>query len=93
MERQVRGELLTEWKKWRTKAESREEMFPGARDREAFPDGPVLEVRVYSCPAPFVVEAEIDRTIGGLNGRGSVGRYLITPWHAYTIFELRTWVS
>jgi hypothetical protein len=86
-------DLQTEWRASRADAEREKERFPGQRDRIAFPDGPSLQVKACSCRGALVVYAEIDRTIGGLNGRGTIGRYLVTPWRVYILSERRTWVS
>jgi hypothetical protein len=93
LERHLDADLKKEWREWRDKAETEREPWPGAKDRLAFAGGPNLKVRVISCPAPFICIAEVDRTIGGLNGRGAVGKYLITPWRTYTLSEDDTWVS
>lgn len=93
LEHHLAADLQKEWRKWRDKAEGKDERWPGARDRIAFARGPTLKVRVISCPAPFICIAEVDRTIGGLNGHGSVGKYLLTPWHIYILYEHATWIS
>ena len=93
LERHLAADLKKEWREWRDKAETEREPWPGANDRMAFAGGPGLKVRVISCPAPFICFAEVDRTIGGLNGRGAVGKYLVTPWHTYILYEHGTWVS
>lgn len=93
LERQLDADLKKEWREWRDKAEKEREPWPGAKDRMAFAGGPSLKVRVISCPAPLICIAEVDRTIGGLNGRGVVGKYLVTPWHTYILSEHGTWVS
>jgi len=93
LERQLSVDLQKEWRSSRDEAEAKREMVPGSRDRIAYPHGPRLKVQALSCPAPFVIDAEVERTIGGLNGRGAVGRYLVTPWRTYILSEHRTWVS
>ena len=93
LEREMRAELKAEWRRCRVEAEGMKEHFPGERDRIAFPDGPTLKIKVFSCRGPLLVYAEVDRTVGGLNGRGTIGRYLITPWRVYVLWERRTWVS
>ncbi len=93
LERHLDADLKKEWRECRDKADAEKEYFPGSKDRTAFAGGPSLRVRVISCPAPFVCIAEVDRAIGGLNGGGAVGKYLVTPWRAYILYEHRTWVS
>ena len=93
LERQLAADLREVWRMWRDKAETRDAPWPGAKDRMAFAGGPSLKVRLISCPAPFICLAEVDRTIGGLNGRGAVGKYLLTPWRTYILSEHGTWVS
>jgi len=93
LERHLDAELRKEWREWRDKAETEREPWPGAKNRMAFTGGPWLKIRVISCPAPFVCVAVVDRTIGGLNGRGTIGKYLVTPWRTYILSEDRTWVS
>ena len=59
----------------------------------AFAGGPHVEVELLSCPAPFVFRAECETTIGPLNGSGTIGLYILTPWRAYVISENITWIS
>ena len=93
LEKQLTADLKKEWREWRDKAEAKRELWPGAKDRTAFAGGPSLKVRVITCPAPFICVAEVDGTIGGLNGRGAVGKYLVTPWRTYILHEQDTWIS
>jgi hypothetical protein len=93
LERHLAANLKKEWRECRDEAESKDGRFPAAKDRIAFAGGPILKVRVISYPAPFICIAEVDRTIGGLNGRGAVGKYLLTPWRIYILREHGTWVS
>ena len=59
----------------------------------AFDTGPVVEVKLLSCPIPFFFLAETRRVIGGLNGSGAEGWFLYTPWHVYDVAVIGTWVS
>jgi hypothetical protein len=93
LERHLDADLKKEWREWRDKAEIRDERWPQARDSMALARGPSLKVRMISCPAPFICIAEVDRTVGGLNGRGAVGKYLVTPWRTYILSEHGTWIS
>jgi hypothetical protein len=93
LERGLHRELQDEWQSCRAETVARSEHFPGEHDRDVYPDGPMLKVRSVSCVWPLVVDAELDRAIGGLNGRGTVGRYVVTPWRVYIIRERRTWIS
>jgi len=59
----------------------------------AWDAGPRVAVRWVTYPAPFVVRAEIDRSIGTFNGKGSVSLYLVTPWRCWSFFERVIWIS
>lgn len=77
------SEAEWEWRYFRVKGDRRY-----ARD-----SGPRVAVLWVSYPAPFVVRAEVERTIGGFNGKGSVSLYVVTPWRCWPFFERITWLS
>lgn len=97
LERQLRAELVVEWQRVRAEAMKEKELYPGHREyvmqTMAFASGPVVRIKAFSCPAPFVVDAQCGRVIGGLNGYGTIGRYVLTPWRVYVIYESGTWIS
>jgi hypothetical protein len=97
LERQMLREAKAEWKMFRDQQEERKKEHPEwarfLRDDMASPNGPGVEVVLLSCPAPFLIRASTSRVIGGLNGGGTEGWYLFTPWRVYGIAVTGTWVS
>lgn len=63
------------------------------KEHMALDNGPIVDVNLLLCPAPFVIKAECGRTIGGLNGYGTIGWYFFAPWHVYAISLSQTWIS
>jgi hypothetical protein len=61
--------------------------------RYAWDAGPRVALRWVTYPAPFVVRAEVDRSIGDLNGKSSVSFYVVTPWSSWSFFEQMIWLS
>jgi hypothetical protein len=87
LERQLLSEARVDWERHRGDPRRKE------AGSMAFESGPQIEVELLSCPAPLVFKAKCGRIIGPLNGYGTVGRYFLTPWRAYLISEVHTWVS
>ena len=99
LESQMLRDAEKEWQYWR-----RREGKDLAEMKRAHPEfrlsrvmandgGPWIKVKLLRCPAPFFFIAETSKVIGGLNGTGSVGLYLYSPWHIYFLFVHGTWVS
>jgi hypothetical protein len=93
LKRQLLKEVTADWQRYRADQEKKEEHYPHSNEPMAFAKGPQVDVELLSCPAPFLIEAKCGRIVGGLNGYGTVGRYLVTPWRVYILSEVHTWVS
>ena len=93
LKRQLYTEAQVDWQRYHAEQEKSRERYPGAHDTMAFSAGPRIDVSLLSCPAPFVIRAECGQAIGGLNGYGTIGWYLLTPWRVYGLSVQHTWVS
>lgn len=92
---QLHREALVTWRHFRGKAlddpsHGRDRL---GRNSLAYENGPHVEVHVLSCPTPFLLRMETGQFIGGLNGCGAIGWYLVTPWRVYLIDGCGTWVA
>jgi len=95
LRRQLLIEAKKEWAHEIQLQQDREVADPRQKgfDDFAFTRGPSVQVRLLRCSAPFVFEAEVSRSIGGLNGSGAIGRYVFTPWHVYVVWKKQAWLS
>lgn len=93
LERQLRDEVMAQWKASLPAQAAASIRYPGQTESMAFKEGPSARVNLLSCLAPLVFRAECSRMIGGLNGYGTVGVYLLTPWRVYLLSETQTWIS
>jgi hypothetical protein len=84
---------LAQWKDSLPAQEAASERSPGQPETMAFKSGPKIRVELSLCFIPLIFGAECSRVIGGLNGYGTVGIYLLTPWRVYVLSETQTWVS
>jgi hypothetical protein len=86
-------EAAADWQRQRADQLKTRERYPGSNEMMAFSKGPRVDIALLSCPAPFVINAECRRIVGGMNGYGTIGCYLCTPWRVYVISEAHTWLS
>jgi hypothetical protein len=61
-------------------------------ERYAWSRAPIVTVELLSCPAPFLIKANREQTIGTHNGIGLNGKYIVTPWRIYVIDEDIIWL-
>lgn len=93
LKRQLDAEAQSDWQRYHAEQEKKAERYPGSREKMAFSNGPHVKVDLLVCPAPFVIMAKCSRMIGGLNGYGTIGWYVFTPWRVYGLWVEQTWVS
>jgi len=95
LKKQIFRDAKVEWEQCYREQEIRNKESPDLKnfDSMAFKSGPSVKVSLRRCFTPFYFEAETSRVIGGLNGAGAVGRYLVMPWRVYVLSEVGTWVS
>lgn len=96
LQRQIYDEAVPDWREYRRQREERKMAGTGAPVRPDLPvyeHGPVARVELLLCPVPFIIKTDCGRSIGGLNGYGWIGWYLVTPWRIYQVSATYTWVS
>lgn len=93
LQRQIYDEAVPDWREYRRQGEEGIKDRPSRPDLPVYEHGPVARVELLVCPAPFIIKTDCGRSIGGLNGYGWIGWYLVTPWRIYQIADSPTWVS
>lgn len=91
--RQIYADTVSEWRAHRQKVEQWKRDGRGYSDRPGWEKGPVVEVELCKCPAPFFIKASCGSSVGSLYGGGWESWYLVTPWRLYQLTRQGTWVS
>lgn len=91
--RQLYTDALPEWRAHRQKVEEWKKERRGYIDRPGWEKGPMVEVELCACPAPFFIKASCGKSVGSLYGGGWESWCLVTPWRIYQLTRKQTWVS